>query len=88
MVLLNTAGLKRDPAISIELAANLAVKCVLDGFFHQQSVNPLLGEAVEQRFLGVEGVSQDQHLFKIHLPEQLPQHRPLMILGRGVASLG
>jgi hypothetical protein len=43
--------------------------------------------AAEKRTLGMESISLDQDTLEIQLAEELPQHRPLVVVAGGVAGL-
>lgn len=68
---------KRDPALPLELAADLPVQRLLVGLDGQEEVGSLLLELSKKRLLGVQGICLDKHSVQIQLTEKLPQHRLL-----------
>ena len=87
---------KWDRALSLELAGDLAMQCLLVGsslLFEKASPTPSGGSrlpapgGVEKRSLGVERICLDQHAFETQLAEELFDHRPLVVIAGGVAGL-
>lgn len=77
---------EKDPALSLELAADLGVQCLLVGLDRQEEVSPC-ASICRKRLFSVQRIRLDQHAVEIQLAEQLPQHCPLLVVSRGVASL-
>ena len=77
---------ERDLALSLELAADLAVLRMLVCLDGREEVGSLRLQLSKRR-LGVQGICLDQHLVQIQLTEKLPQHRPHVVFAGGVAGL-
>jgi hypothetical protein len=78
---------ERDLALSLELAADLAVQASSGWPSPSAGSRPPAPGAAEKRLLGVQGIRLDQHALKIQLAEQLLEHGPLVVLAGGVAGL-
>ncbi len=48
---------------------------------------PVFPQTPKERLLGVERVGLDQHTVQVKFAEQLPEHRPLVVLTGGIAGL-